>query len=338
MIRFHDSFNHYATADLLVKYDRVSGNAPAITSSVGRWGGKALTCGSLGDGNLRNVGLTIDSQATWIVSFSRWVDATTTAEVLWRWLDSTTEQVDLRLTTGGALQVTRNGTVLGTTAAGLILASAFYNIVFKVLIHASAGTVDLWISGVSVLSLTGQNTKNSSNATADNFYVQGAANGPRYSDLVVMDGTGSVNNNYTGGSEMRVDAYFPTTDASPNAFTTSTGTDHAALVKETSPDGDTSYVLSATSGDEELWNYADSALTGVVLGVGVCTDARKDDAGTISIKATVKSGSAAEVPGAAKALTSSYHVYREVYETDPNTSAAWTFAGVNAAKFGVKVA
>jgi hypothetical protein len=32
-----------------------------------------------------------------------------------------------------------------------------------------------------------------------------------------------------------------------------------------------------------------------------------------------------------------YRQFLQLYETDPNTSAAWTEAGVNAAEFGAEV-
>jgi len=37
------------------------------------------------------------------------------------------------------------------------------------------------------------------------------------------------------------------------------------------------------------------------------------------------------------ALTASYVYYRDIHETDPDTTAAWTPAGVNGARIGPEV-
>ena len=65
--------------------------------------------------------------------------------------------------------------------------------------------------------------------------------------------------------------------------------------------------------------------------------ARKDDAATREVRCRVKSG-AASANGALLALTASYVYYRDIFETDPNTSAAWTSGGVNAIQIGPEVA
>jgi hypothetical protein len=71
--------------------------------------------------------------------------------------------------------------------------------------------------------------------------------------------------------------------------------------------------------------------------VQVTMCARKDDAATREVRCRVKSG-AASANGAPLALTASYVYYRDIFETDPNTSAAWTSGGVNAIQIGPEVA
>jgi hypothetical protein len=64
--------------------------------------------------------------------------------------------------------------------------------------------------------------------------------------------------------------------------------------------------------------------------------ARKDDAATREVRSKVKSG-ATTANGAPHALTASYVYYRNMFETDPNTSAAWTPGGVDGILIGPEV-
>ena len=62
---------------------------------------------------------------------------------------------------------------------------------------------------------------------------------------------------------------------------------------------------------------------------------KKDDSGTRQIKSLCKSG-ATTTTGATQTLSSSYAYFKEIYETDPNTAAAWTETNLNSAEFGVE--
>ena len=54
------------------------------------------------------------------------------------------------------------------------------------------------------------------------------------------------------------------------------------------------------------------------------------------MRSKVKSG-ATTANGAPHALTANYIYYRDIVEADPNTSAAWAPAGVNALQIGPEV-
>jgi hypothetical protein len=58
--------------------------------------------------------------------------------------------------------------------------------------------------------------------------------------------------------------------------------------------------------------------------------------GTRQIAEVCRSGGTNYV-GTTQTLGSSYLMYRQIHETDPATSAAWTQTGLNSAEFGVKV-
>ena len=92
--------------------------------------------------------------------------------------------------------------------------------------------------------------------------------------------------------------------------------------------------LSGTVGHEDLYAYQD--LTGTpaaIMAVQLATVARKDDAGSRSLRAVLKSG-ATTANGATRVLGTSYALYDDRFEVDPATGAAWTKAGVDALEAG----
>ena len=72
------------------------------------------------------------------------------------------------------------------------------------------------------------------------------------------------------------------------------------------------------------------------MAVQLATVARKDDAGSRSLRAVLKSG-ATTANGATRVLGTSYALYDDRFEVDPATGAAWTKVGVDALEAGVEV-
>lgn len=333
-LRFCDSFDHYATADLLEKWTSLNG-APTIVAAAGRRGTAALRCATVST----RVELTLDSQATWIVGVAfRYQTHSTTTPIL-QLRDGTTLHVDLRLNGDGTLTVTRNGTALGSTLSSLSQGTTSY-LEFKATIADATGAVEVRIDGVTALTLTGVDTRNAANASANRLYLGGAGiSGSAeyfYDDLYLCDGQGSVNNDFLG--DCRVDALVPNGDGDVLQFTPSSGADHYALVDETPPNDDTDYNESNTVGHRDLLHVQNLApLTDpAIYGVQVLLNAKKTDAGARGLGLPIKSGATVSA-GADQALATSYTYYRRVLEQDPDTSSAWTEAGVNALQIGADV-
>lgn len=255
-------------------------------------------------------------------------------------VDSATLQVDLRLDATGHPQVTRNGTVLGTSTYVFNLGIEHY-IELKCKIDDSVGTYEVHVDGVQVLVGSSADTKNTANATADRVvfgpFGSGSTGvvGARIDDIYICDSSGSANNDFLG--DIRVDAVLPSGDGSNSGLTTSTGSAHAALVDETPATDDTDYNQSASVGNKDTYAFTDITHTpSAIFGAQVCLQAKKDDAGARSICAVTRSGGS-DFDGSAQVLSTSYAVFRTMLELDPNTSAAWTKTNLNAAEFGMKV-
>jgi hypothetical protein len=314
----------------------------ATITSGGRRSNNCLALSNV-QGAGSNVLKSFDSQATWVVGAAfkyAGFTGSSNGQIIALY-DSGTLQVDIRITPSGAIQATRNGTQLGISAA-VITTGTYYYVEFKALIHASAGTIDVQVNGASVLSLTGQNTKNSANATANMVFLGpiaqgGGGNGTLLiADLYILDGQ-------TGAStflgDQRVDCYMPTGNGSNSQFTNNSGnsTNNYSHVNEALQDGDTSYVADAVVNDID--SYAITGLTHTPLtitGVQVNLVIRKDDAGIKQVAPIVYRSATAYV-GNTLTLSTSYLDLTQQYEKDPATSAAWTKTNINASEFGLKV-
>lgn len=344
-LKYVDSFDHYVTADLTEKWTSLAAS-PAVNASAGRRGGGGLNCPN-GTSVTTNILKTLDAQGTWIIGFAFKTSLLSgvTARSLCTLLDLGTAQVCVRLNADGTLSAMRgnsSGTVLGTTAFALSIGS-FYYIEIKVVIHDTTGTFEIKVDGGSKLALTGQDTKSTANATAN--AVQLGTDGSAtisvthtYDDLYICDGAGSVNNSFLG--DCRVDYYAPNGNGNSSQLDGSDGNqvDNYLLVDDTTPDDDTTYVQSADVGDKDTYTCADMTHTpSSIFGIQVLANAKKDDAGARSLKTVTRSGTT-DFDGATQALSTSYLYYSDIREVDPNTSAAWTKANLNAAEHGVGVA
>lgn len=120
-------------------------------------------------------------------------------------------------------------------------------------------------------------------------------------------------------------------------FVPSSGSSNYLMINETVPDGDTSYVQSGTIGQQDLYNmtalgFTPTGINGVMLNSYV----ENPNTGSINFRGICKSV-ATQTDGASVIAPSNYRTYQQGFPVDPNTAAAWTAAGLNAAQFGVKI-
>ena len=336
-LRFIDGFDHYVTADIAKKWTAAVGGA-AISAATGRRGTAGARIGGAGLYFRKD----LDVQDTWIVGFAhRFANFPNVASSILEFRDvALALQCDLRVTPLGELQVTRNGTVLGTSTSRLT-ATAFQYIEMRLVIHATTGAAEVRVNEVAWLTLTNVNTQATANASALSIRVGqiSAAIGLNQDidDLYICDGVGSAPHNTFLG-DCRVDCLYPNADGANSAWTPSTGTTHFSLVDETTPNDDTDYLITTTAGarDTHALTNLPTLPGSVVYGVQHSLYARKDDAGLRQVKSVLKSGSTTQVGTALHTLATSYIYYSELFTTDPNTGAAWTIAAVDALEAGIE--
>ena len=342
---------HASQADFLRRWSSASSPTQVdILTTGGRFGGGAIRLRSGSGEETLAKNLTAPYPATLIVGAAVLLEPENTSgtpgedEIL-QLLDSAAT-VHLTLTWSSQDQLLRayrglqTGTLLAT--AGQPLGASLWTFVeVKATVADSGGLVQVRLDGAQVLSFTGD-TRNAGAAEiatvrfSNHFVASGTRHALRLDDALFCDGGGRRNNDFLG--DVRVVTLRPNADTAQADFTPSAGTAHHSLVAEApDDDGGASYVESGTVGHKDLYGYQD--LTGMPAGImaaQLATVARKDDAGSRSLRAVPKSG----VPtanGATRVLGTTYALYDNRFEVDPATGAAWSKAGIDALQAGVEV-
>ena len=110
----------------------------------------------------------------------------------------------------------------------------------------------------------------------------------------------------------------PNADTSQKDFTPSAGSSHYAMVADApDDDGDATHVESGTVGHKDLYGYQElSGTPAAIMAVQVTTVARKDHAGSRSLRAVLKLG-ATTANSATRVLAASYALYDDRFEVVP---------------------
>lgn len=250
------------------------------------------------------------------------------------WGDSgATEHLRLWQTSGTVLTLFRgDGTSLGTTTLASTVNTWIY-VEMSGTIADSGGTCVVKINGSTAINYTGD-TKNGGTSTNIDAVRYGSIGGSvaYWDDIYILNSSGSVNNTFLG--EIRVQSLQASGAGSSTQLTVTGAASNYLAAKDAS---DSTYSASPTTGQRDTYALADTTLTGTVGGAQVVSRMSKSDAGAASMKAAIKSG-ATVAYGTTRSLSASATQYLDTWETDPNTSAAWTTSGINALEAGAEVA
>lgn len=257
--------------------------------------------------------------------------------------DATTEQVCLSVDDSGVLWVSREQ----STAAANILARGttnlrtnnWFQIEFRVLIHPSAGEVEVRINEFVEFNVTGLNTRSalSTNNYVNEFRFNGSGgnSGIALDDIWVNDTSGSFNTGFLG--DVGVETIYPNGAGTTTQFGVVGAASNYLATTDNPADNDTSYVATTTVGDTDLYTYQDlTRISTNIRGVQYCTLQRKTNIGGRTIAEVTRSGGTNYV-GATNFVTDDYQYALDIREQDPNTAAQWTDTAVNAAEFGFRL-
>ncbi len=330
---FVDSFGHYATADILKKYNDGSfSNGMAIQTTGGRRGGPCIKGPA---GLYKNFDA---EKTTLIMGFAYRCGGVGNFDVtLCSYLRGSSARVTLHANSAGELYVRNDeGNVIGRTRPNLIFPGATAYIEFKV-VAGLVGAAEVRVNGNTELQLINVRT------SEELFISFGLGKGGFYdqidtqaivNDLYVCDTAGSFNNDFLG--DCRVDAYLPTSEGAVQEWVPFPEGVHYTTVDDV-PINENDYLETATSGAIEVLGYTDLVnIPLAVYGVQLNTAIKKIDAGERQFKSVAYVGGTPYDAGE-KSIGDSIRLEHHVWDANPATGTAWTRESVNLAQFGVKL-
>lgn len=324
---FIDGFDHYTTDEHAKKWDIKSGTWLTQTSYGGvtsRIPGSRFAYNSSGGNYLRKNLSAVETTLVAGIAFYKWGAP---AQTIFQFGNSDSMQIDCKINTDGSVQVYRYTTSLGASSGGLVSLSNWYYIELKVLIHDSTGTVDVWLNGVSILSLSSQDTHHSGNVEFNYAQINGAFG---LDDFYLDDATNH--------GDCRIDTLMPDGAGNYTQFDPSAGNNYECVDDPADIDEDTTYVSTSTVDEIDTYDVDDlSTLAGsTIYGLAVNNCCRKDDAGTRKFKALTRVNGS-DYEGSEITLTDTYKVYQQLWENNPDDAAAWEEADVDGGEYGLKL-
>lgn len=196
-------------------------NIPVIVTSPVRNGNHSMYIQSYGLGRA-GVYVVFPSRATYIVGFAMYVTSSSSPSNFVEFWDTGTAQVGLSMNSVGQFQFYRGATAtaLGSLSSYMMSFNAWHYIEVKVTIDPSAGVCQLYVDGVQQISLSSQNTRISSNSTANQVVLQGMNSTGNYyvDDYYIMDPTnGGAYSTFLG--DTKIVGVLPNANGTTNNFT-----------------------------------------------------------------------------------------------------------------------
>jgi hypothetical protein len=344
-VSFIDSFDYYETADILKKWDAVSGTV-AIEATGGRRNSGYL-----------KITPAYSTRVTKIVTTSAYITVGCAVKlsasdlvagrqnIILFLANSDTPQLFLSILPDSKLLEVRrhavNGTypdrnesvLLGTSATALTM-DTWQHIELGVYL-ANSGSFELRINGSSVAGIPSTNADTYYTGTCNRVGL-GTPTAQLYGELYY--GVGNFDDfRVTYGDELlqlgdrRIDYLALTANDTQQDFTVSSGNAWEAL------NGNGENIQSDTLNDISRFVLADLSHAPLSIDtVQLVAEAQKSDSGDRAIALLAKSDTT-ESASADLYLSQSVATKTAEFQTDPDTEAAWTEGGLNALIVGVKV-
>lgn len=216
----------------------------------------------------------------------------------------------------------------------------------EVFVSDTVGTLKIWVNNTQIANLSSIDTQNGGVGFIDNVVIsQCGTNANTYiTDIYALDQTGTFNNSRLG--DCRVDLLLPSADNDVSWTKGSGGRlDNYTYVDDAQVDGDTTYVLSTTAGQRDIYEFQNlpSVCDLNVRATSTFHVVRNEGPSANSINSLTKIGSTV-YSSANNSITFplssdvSYDTTSAVYlqQTNPATGVQWTKDDVNSAAFGIE--
>lgn len=328
---------HAGNAPFNQRYDDVtSGASSSFSVTTGRFGGRAMR--GQGSGGTCRINARLAARTTFTVAFAyRNSNILINNSRIFGFLTGTSFQLTLKSNSDGSYYFSLADTNVpitgGLTVAGLLILATWTHLEMEVVIHDTLGEVRFWVDGVLRLNLAGLDTRGQAgSATANGVQFLGNAGGDQDLDDFHLYTTALEHK-----GDCRIETLVPTADTADKDWARSAGADNFAMVDESQPDADVTYLHSATPGDLDKYDLGNlSSAPSTVVAVQTTMYARKDDAVLREVRTLIDSGGSV-ANHTTRAMTATYAPYRDFNVTDPQGGGAWTGARVDALKAGIEV-
>jgi hypothetical protein len=229
-------------------------------------------------------------------------------------------------------------TLLGTTSGHTLAHSTWYYVEIKAKISNTVGQVTINVDEVERLSTSAdKDTQNGSNAYAGSILLTNVYNlTTKHDDLYICDDSGSKNNDFLG--DIRVDPLRSDAAGAYTQFTPSAGNNYEN-VDEVYPDDNTTYNEHGTLNNKDTYNLESlpsPPASATIHGFKSQITVRKTDAGAKEAKMLTRSGTTDMLDSTIN-LSDTFTTHAKIYEDNPDDSAAWEDADINAVQVGVQV-
>ena len=224
------------------------------------------------------------------------------------------------------------GDVLRATGTIVLSLSAWYLIEVHVLI-SDTGVVEVRLDGILDVSYSGD-TKPGAEETINVCQYHGDE--VQFDDLAMNDTTGAVDNSWCGDGKVVMLTPNANGDLSQLMGSDADQIDNYLLVDEFPKDDDTTYVEGSVVDEKDLYNFTDFGLTEQEI-KRVWAEARaRDTVADAGLVALALKTYATEYVGPDVTLFTTFtkQILGTVHTVNPNTSAAWTPAELDALQAG----
>jgi len=333
-ILFLDSYDHYATPQIALKWNATNGFSN-IAAANARTGTQCLHIGGGGFGP----NLSFPALQT-VVASSAYNPLGGLGNPILRLSSVNTNDIQMEVGAYNSGQL-----YVGNSAVTFPVPDPQFNQTLGVYARyelkitcGNPGSFELRVNGVVALAMAGVNVDPTHTGTANIFILLGAGGGADschddtylatdfLGDIIVIENTPNADGHYA-------------------AWTPLVAGPHFSQVNEIPPDGDASYVSSSNIGDIDTYKIPNTGYTPPiqVLGVQSVIYCRKDLAGTRIIAPVIRQGGVDAVMADFSLPLTTYTYAKQMYNLagdtslNPATGLAWTQADLTAAEFGQKV-
>lgn len=251
-------------------------------------------------------------------------------------LSSSDSNVSLRARTDSTINALRAGSSLQNSGPVTFTLDTWHYLELWVLMADASGRMVLKMDGNTIIDFTGD-TLSASSVNMTNLTLRGQQSIDIYfDDLVVNDDAGSVNNTWPG--IISLEPVFPDS-AGDSTDLTRGGTDSGNNWDQVDeqPSSGADYVFGTVVDDFDLYNLADFTLPAGAAIANVHVQGRAQlDSGSGNIAIMLKAGTT-ESDGSDEVLSAAWALFNITRDENPDDTAAWEEADIDALQIGMKV-